>query len=391
MLSQIIEKRNDLENKINNFKKADFIIGSIFITDNDHRQDYDVREIFDKEIKVNIKDTPSYFFTYIPIKKDKILVASKPYNEWKNYELYEYAKKAEFGDIIRGVTRSDETIRKGRDITDFKVDNIIINDIKKQWKDIGEIVHVIPYKINIYKKDDFFVKHTDSPEKNLIGTTLIDISDQIDQSFVIENKVWNTRKYNTCSFYSDIEHEVKPVRNNYRITISFKIYSENNIATDNNVNELLKETEGIDKFGILLKHGYSYVDNTVKGVDSVLCKMLNKLGWKYEFIPVLVREKIVKDTCHQYEKIDDDLEGNIKIYAVPEEIIENYPPDKWQEQILQSKIYKEVNSNIPFIMLDKGYKWNYRVKTGVFIGNNHSGIAFNSTYLNKALVVSKNN
>lgn len=99
---------------------------------------------------------------------------------------------------------------------------------------------------------------------------------------------------------------------------------------------------------------------------------------------------MVKDTTYHYcEWIYDDLEGNLEIYVAPEEIIEKVSPNEWHKQIQEWTSSRQLTKEIPFIVLNHGYRWNYSVKKEIFVGNQHSGIQLDATYLNKALIVHK--
>lgn len=361
-------------------------VGTVQGIDDDRESD--ARDYFKDIIKCSLDVIPDYHFSDLDNPHDWIIVDDKPLNQWKESELYEYADKAKFGDVLSATTKEDDNVRKGRDITadKFIVKQCLIYKIKQIWLLIfNENVTVKPYKINVYKKGDFFLSHADSPEDGLIGTTLIDVSNEPGKSFRIDGNKWNSLGSNTCSFYADIQHEVKPIKNDYRVTIAFKIYSnqENNFKL-----ELISNTDQIKNFGILLKHGYSYKDNTMKGVDRIICENLYELGWKFDIVPVVVQETVVKK-CDYNLAMYDDFDGNLSIYVSPEEIIEKHSPNKWNKLISEWHNSRKLRDDIPFIVLNNGYRWDYNVETGVFIGNTHDGLQLSTTYLNKALIVYK--
>lgn len=71
-------------------------------------------------------------------------------------------------------------------------------------------------------------------------------------------------------------------------------------------------------------------------------------------VPVIVHERIVKDTCNYYDWCYDDLAGNLTIHAAPEEVIEHYQPNEWSKRIDEWSIFRQLNNEIPLIMVIVG-------------------------------------
>ncbi len=395
MFSQLTSQHKKLNDDVNHMKKVGIMIGHVRNDYNQYVDSDSESELSSDLINLEISDQQDYLVSQIDDTGSKIKLCGKDFYYWTENDIYEYAEKAKFGDILKSKTIQDDQIRKGRDLsaTEISVDPSLLCEIEQIWLDFGHIVKVEPYKLNVYKRGDFFLKHSDSPEENLIGTTLIDLSKDFNQSFNIHDEIWDTILGNTCSFYSDIIHEVKPVVIDYRITISFKIFLRDKLYLQSKkesvlLKKLKQSTQNFSEFILLLQHGYSYFDQNMKGIDCVISHLLKQLGYQYQIVSVIVYEHLLRDELDVYSH----PEGDLKIYAINENIILNYPPDQWLSKALEWQQTMNLNNKtMPILILNKGYQWNYVEKTGAYIGNQHTGFSLDATYLNKALIVSKSN
>ena len=92
-------------------------------------------------------------------------------------------------------TRVDETVRKGFDICvdneNLKVSSYLIQKIKELFvRDMGvENIEIVPYKLNIYEKGDFFAEHRDTPEDRLIATVVLHITGDY-SCMEVDGKKW---------------------------------------------------------------------------------------------------------------------------------------------------------------------------------------------------------
>src|SRR5690349_4783857 len=98
------------------------------------------------------------------------------------------------------------------------------------------------HKMNIYKKGGFFLPHVDTPTNTglMIGTLLIVLPTRYSGGeFIVEHKTLN-RSFNAqssispggfgslawCAFYSDCRHQVKPVTDGVRMTLTYDILAQ---------------------------------------------------------------------------------------------------------------------------------------------------------------------
>lgn len=355
-----------------------------------------------KLLDIGIPYTEDFHYENIINPQQYISINEISYNNWNEEDIYKYANDAKYGDIIKQETIKDIRVRRGKDITypNFNVEDKLLKEIKILWKEkLLDDVYVIPYKINIYQKGDFFLSHTDSPEKGLIGTVLIDLSKEFGKDFKLQETYWDPSIRNTLLFYSDLLHKVKPTTNNFRITLAFKIYKLNSINPFYGKNEyfkeiMVKQVSNIKQFGILLKYGYSYKGYSLKGIDNFILESVRDLGWQYKIVTVMVVESKLDyyDNGFNYEleqwnnkTIDSSspLDSNeIKIYLLSENIMNDFNIQEWYDNVDY-----QLNKDIPFTILNTGYKWKYKIKNNLYVGNQWTGSSFTGLYLNKALII----
>jgi hypothetical protein len=152
-------------------------------------------------------------------------------------------KPSEFGDVLKQKTVIDEKVRKGFDVTiaDFPMHNRRAKDTKEtksveinsslisMLTDLFRCkfgygnIKVVPYKINIYEKGDFFDEHRDSPTDSLIASIVVNIRGPTENFVIDNNVVWKKEFGNVCMFYTDVLHKVTPVPG-YRETLAFNVF-----------------------------------------------------------------------------------------------------------------------------------------------------------------------
>ena len=411
-------------------------------------------------------DTAYVNFYYI-YKKPKISINLKyesdvltiPYdinNNTKNQEINEIMKKlrkdAQYGDLESLETKTDKKIRKGYDIdlTNREIQKIIgienelIRELEKLFSDNMKMYNIMitPYKINIYEKGDFFEPHTDSPEKNLLGTIVFHVSGDYD-CMMVENTIWTKDHGNVLMFYTDVLHQVNPVKSN-RQTITFKVWSRCDTTNNNEkltenpeyrriIKELAYRVPADENFSVLLQNGYIFdnvfvdtkteniyqtLTHNLKGNDQTIYDIALILGYNIRFVPVIVenRTKINRhdqtfnesDSDSEAEWVDAEnytLGGQAKIKVIdtytyslcegnPEEINNSlniysagkkmlcalYGISKTEAKILHDKMYDLNISNIYYMGL--GYKIGSHKRRNMLIGNQCTGSAKDNVYLN---------
>lgn len=167
--------------------------------------------------------------------------------------LQKYCTVAQYGDVAKKATLTDENVRKGYDIDLQKhkfmssekngrresyghkylpEQNGMINVSKRLIEAITKAfiqetkmanITIVPYKLNIYREGDHFSDHKDTPEPNLVATIVLLISGKSSEMILENNTPWNTG--NMLIMFPDVLHRVNPV-SEYRETMTFKVYSK---------------------------------------------------------------------------------------------------------------------------------------------------------------------
>jgi len=204
------------------------------------------------------------------------------------------------------------------------------------------------YKLNIYSKGGFFQPHVDSPTyDNMVGTLVICLPsyhkggelcvshDGVQHVFDFSEHSGDANTIQWAAFYSNCIHEVKPVLEGHRVTITYNIMSkseyrkrrshkntvsaetdetndnkdhfyptsESHTVTDEVLESVHSELEKIrvikgtlagspSKIGIFLKHKYvpkGLQKHLLKGEDKVLHDLLVGKQWKCSLVSVLSR------------------------------------------------------------------------------------------------------
>ena len=110
------------------------------------------------------------------------------------------------------------------------------------------------YKVNSYEPGGFFRAHMDTPrEAHYIGTLVIALPTTFEggeftlrhgsTEHVLDWSVNSRGEYadelHWIFFYSDVEHQINPVKTGYRITISYNVYGSRNLYRDVRPTEML--------------------------------------------------------------------------------------------------------------------------------------------------------
>ncbi len=229
--------------------------------------------------------------------------------------LYRSSEKSAFGNMSSVETKFDETVRKARELnaTQWSVGSSLLEKIRASWKEhMGpEEVVIVPYKLNIYREGDFFLPHKDTPDDNLLGTCVFSVFDSSTGGglFFPESPTTVISQHDGVLFYTDVLHEVKPVKGGHRVVLSFKIYGTGkNLSVSESLTQSLTNlasvvTEATTTFGVLLSHEYSLKNIALKGVDAVVYETFNRLpGFKASFLPVVVKLRLITGREYDFEK-----------------------------------------------------------------------------------------
>lgn len=150
----------------------------------------------------------------------------------------------------------------------------------------GQKIELVPYKLNIYHRGGFFKSHVDTPTdpKKMIGTLVICLpSFHQGGALIVKHKktsdVYEFSKYSMdktklqwAALFGDCAHEVQPVVEGYRITVTYSIMTTAEETENNNNNNTSSEQKEQKRFvelmnqikeaskpelGIFLSHNYT--------------------------------------------------------------------------------------------------------------------------------------
>lgn len=369
-------------------------------------------------------------------------------------ELLEYCNPAPFGDIKEMKTVLDPEVRLAYEIESarFKVHRSPgMVHIRAHIEDKlapGRCVKLDPYKVNVYGEGGFFKPHVDNPsDHNMIGTLVICLPsphkggellvnhDGLQHVFDFSKHSGDTSRIQWAAFYSDCIHEVKPIVEGHRVTITYSIialewppryhqytsrYTEHEDAvslqehfecseespslTTKALTNVKTELEKIQsktkrspsKVGFLLKHKYTtkgLQPHLLKGEDKGLNECFADKEWKCELMSVLTRYQT--DEVRPYGPFEDgDLDESHEVYEFkPLKSIK--PPSVYgsRERSWRSrKDFRQWCVGIPFVEIYRKADNSAQIVrnnegSGSWIGNEVEDIGVDKIYLDSALIV----
>ena len=370
-------------------------------------------------------------------------------------ELLEYCNPAPFGDIKEMKTVLDPEVRLAYEIESarFKVHRSPgMMQIRAHIEDKlapGRCVKLDPYKVNIYGEGGFFKPHVDNPsDHNMIGTLVICLPslhkggellvnhDSLQHVFDFSKHSTDTSRIQWAAFYSDCIHEVKPIVEGHRVTITYSIialewppsyhqYTSRYTGPDNAVSlqehfecsgespslttkalaNVKVELENIQsktkrspsKVGFLLKHKYTtkgLQPHLLKGEDKGLNECFAGKEWKCELMSVLTRYQT--DVVRPYGPLEDgELDESHEVYEFkplkstkPASVYGSLQRSQWRSR----KNFRQWRVGIPFIEIYRKTENAAQIVRnneggGSWIGNEVEDIGVDKIYLDSAIIV----
>lgn len=387
-------------------------------------------------------------------------------------ELLEYCNPAPFGDLKAMETVLDPKVRLAYEVESerfkierehvFKSSSRMIADfpgrrsIEKRIEDAltpGRNVRLDRYKLNVYSEGGFFKPHVDSPSgDDMVGTLVICLPsphkggelcvnhDGLQHVFDFSQHSGDRSRIQWAAFYSDCLHEVKPVLDGQRITVTYKItlpsldlshkkrryhslqdrsdadeasleeYFETSAESPSlttkalaKVNsELLKISHqgksSTPQVGVLLKHKYvsqGLQPYLLKGEDKALFYFLVEKQWTCKLMSILSRYQT--SVIRPYGPFEDgELDESHEVYefsplssdqSAP---IRNVPRRTWPWGERQD--YRQWRIGVPFIdIYRRGEDGQQLVRNneggGQWIGNEVEDVGVDKIYLESAVIV----
>jgi hypothetical protein len=178
-------------------------------------------------------------------------------------QLYEKASNSGFGNVKTQTTDYDSSVRDAKEITSesFTVDKHLLLHIAEEWGKNNMTpsrVRVEPYKINFYAAPNgSFKEHRDTPQENLVGSALLGLFDNSNESSGLilhtsetSKEKWRASAGSFICFYPSVLHEVLPVTTGLRVSLSFKVFYDQHVKNYEEIYILRRQFE-------ILKNSYS--------------------------------------------------------------------------------------------------------------------------------------
>jgi hypothetical protein len=413
------------------------------------------------------------------ILKVKPKADSKSQENWKEFslnkippeELLEYSNPSPFGDLKEMKTVLDPEVRLAHEIETERFD---FGYVRRKYTFLSSYVLPGEYSINyhienelvpgrkirlkrnklgIYGKGGFFKSHVDTPSHdNMIGTLVVCLPsphkggelvvshDGLEHVFDFSKLSDDPSKFQWAAFYGDCVHEMRPVVEGFRVTITYSIivdehdslkeaYYHNEeckrpmeehfeisakcpLRSFTKVDCALENLPGRlgskapEYIGFILKHKYTLPGlqpNMLKGEDKGLLDYLTDKGWKCQLKTILSRfmtasvsggvEDMEYEETHeiyefkQYEGIPFDCEWYSPF--LPEW------SDRFSTRRNPFRSYRKWRVGIPFIEIyrkpDEGKLVRNNEGESQWVGNEMYDVDVDKIYLDSALIVQLKN
>lgn len=220
------------------------------------------------------------------------------------------------------------------------------------------------YKLHIYQEGGMFKPHRDTiHDPNHVATMVVQLPSEFTGGELVlhHNGATVETEGNIFMFYTDVEHEVRPVTSGVRMVLQFDLYEEADPWSDDDRSICTVEVESGDieplefssrfsdisdekygevvkasvvgwferhkhkHLGFLLNHSYGrnlLQPSVLKGGDHDLFQSITEAGYSGELVPTLV-----------YHDDPANDHGEHKVYALPIDPITGNPRKEWDMHI----------------------------------------------------------
>ncbi len=246
------------------------------------------------------------------LKRQGVTVFGKPFESAEALYRDLRLNVSGYGDAKTQTTVVDETVRRSKDTSAFSVPDALLADLAHFWTtrlDAAPVV-VKPYKINVYGPGDFFKRHLDTPDADLIGTIVVGLpslkglalgpdASESESGTIVATQFASAPAlfdhWEVVGFYTSVAHAVLDVKE-YRATLAFKVYRG---GDDRDDDTSLRHSIAIARwisflprtFGIVFAHPYN-ADVHLRGIDREVYAFLETGGFFVEQIPVVVDAEV---------------------------------------------------------------------------------------------------
>jgi hypothetical protein len=236
-----------------------------------------------------------------------------------------HAAVSGFGDVRTQETRVDSKVRNACEISadQFSVDQELIERIQATWSThfVPRKVRAVPYKIHLYGPGGLFKSHRDTPEKDLVGTFLVGIYDNMIQGALrIQDERESSKACDWVAFHPDVPHSISMLPSKkYRAAIAFKIFHDNDNGSDSDsgiLSDLQDRCKTIlermqPPYGILMDRQYCMGTSKLSGFDAVLlASTLSREDIRVYTLPVVTEFSSIRyDT--EYSSLESSFSTSV--------------------------------------------------------------------------------
>ncbi len=173
-----------------------------------------------------------------------VLLNGKPIETMDHSALLTLSTPSPFGDLKSGATKLDDTVRMAREIVPSNGAVITLTPIGQRFINrfcrlasnalfMRDPIELTVSKINIYPVGGHFAKHQDTPRPGVLGSAVLELQSDRKGGDLVFHRGGKTHVVGRgciSAFYADVIHEVTPVTEGTRVTISFHIIKKKDIV-----------------------------------------------------------------------------------------------------------------------------------------------------------------
>ncbi|EGC32995.1 hypothetical protein DICPUDRAFT_98697 [Dictyostelium purpureum] len=309
-----------------------------------------------------------------------------------------------------------------------KTVDTILNKLKNELGVFDEKIQANLYKMLIYDQGGFFLPHTDSEkEHRMFGTLVIVLPSSHKGGDLIikhgnksvtlnlENDQLNQLKYS--SFYSDCQHEVKPITSGYRVCLVYNlIKTGKRMLEENEINggdrkerklngefrnndqenetveflerEINQQLKNSNKLVYVFNHHYTNAQRTfedLRGKDKLIVEKLMAIKDRCKFILYLAELKLIENSFGEFNEEDTSMgyeEIGVEIGETQVQKFTDINGKQWNVKRLNVDIKKEIFPKDCFNTIE-----SYKIAASGPTGN--EGSTEDRFYKTTALVIIK--
>lgn len=291
--------------------------------------------------------------------------------------LMEACETASFGVGKQEVV--DETYRKALKLdtsvfaTSFQISGTVIpNMVHKLLVPEASSIRLELYKLNIYGKGGFFKAHKDTPRgKGMFGSLVLCLDQPFTGgSFLVQHngrvhEFDDSTREPGClqwiGFFSDCTHEVKPVLDGCRVTLTYNLYRESDADKTVRPSICVGLLEAVRKFlmdgkftgalGFPLEHVYVPGSTAFKGNDLLVFDTLLKIASEMQHDKVSVLPYLYAYDVEETDNYNNDYEGkdeddelfiNWSSFSTCDDLYERSANANWYKEAYGAKSYNVV-------------------------------------------------